>query len=149
MDCDGFIYMDCNATTKIAPSVVGTISEALESGWANPSSSYQAGKEAKKMIIKARQQLMTLVNGKTTSEVTFTSGGTESNHHVIWMALKYFHSFHGNNKHVIPHVITSSIEHDSILKPLQQLQTEGMQVFVNWKDLETFRSINQGEFLSH
>ena len=87
------IYMDCNATTPLAPSVITTISEALHTGWANPSSSYKAGVEAKRIVTKARQQLLTLVNGRHLSEMTFMSGGTEANNHVIWLAVKYYYKF--------------------------------------------------------
>ena len=125
---DEIIYMDCNATSPLAPSVINAIHETLHTGWANPSSSYRAGMEAKRIVTKARQQLLTLVNGRQMSEITFTSGGTEANNHVIWMTLKYFDQFsHGKvvQHGFLPHIITSTIEHDSILKPLQQLEKEG------------------------
>ena len=131
------IYMDCNATTPLAPSVITTISEALHTGWANPSSSYKAGVEAKRIVTKARQQLLTLVNGRHLSEMTFMSGGTEANNHVIWLAVKYYYKFYSHlhsgetevglqDTGLLPHIITSTIEHDSILKPLKRLQEEGI-----------------------
>ena len=147
LESKDLIYMDCNATTPLAPSVIRAIEEALLTAWANPSSSYKAGVKAKRIVTKARQQLLTLVNGRHMSEMTFMSGGTEANNQIIWMALEYYYKFrpHGlehpgteaglRDTGLLPHIITSTIEHDSILKPLKRLQDEGKKHIVRFYHL--------------
>ena len=62
-DGENRIFMDYNATTPLAPSVIQVIQESLVTGWANPSSSYQVGVKAKQMITEARQHLLKMING--------------------------------------------------------------------------------------
>uniref|UniRef100_A0A7M5X4S3 Selenocysteine lyase n=1 Tax=Clytia hemisphaerica TaxID=252671 RepID=A0A7M5X4S3_9CNID len=127
-DTENRIFMDYNATTPLAPSVIKVIGSSLVTGWANPSSSYQIGVKAKQMITEARHHLLKMINGSKESELTFTSGGTEANNHMIWMACKYFNEFHKEHNRINskkPHIITSCIEHDSILNPLKELEREG------------------------
>jgi len=61
--------------------------------------------------------------GAQSCEVTFTSGGTESNHLAIWTAIQYGRKW---NVGGLPHVITTNIEHCAITKPLRKLEEEGM-----------------------
>ncbi|KAE9420795.1 hypothetical protein Angca_003954, partial [Angiostrongylus cantonensis] len=116
------IYLDYNATTPLDPSVKAAITEGLEL-WANPSSVYLIAQKVKVAIENARQSLEKLLH-ISSSNVVFTSGGTEANNWVIQSAVEQFKS---NPKHsaAIPHVISSVIEHPSILEPLRYLSSKG------------------------
>ena len=74
------IYLDNNATTPLAPEVVSAIRQACEEAWANPSSGYKRGREAKSILEAARIHMAALVNQEPDlagDVITFTSGGTE------------------------------------------------------------------------
>ena len=74
------IYLDNNATTPLAPEVVSAIRQACEEAWANPSSGYKRGREAKSILEAARIHMAALVDQEPNlagDVITFTSGGTE------------------------------------------------------------------------
>jgi selenocysteine lyase len=70
------VYLDSNATTPVAPTVVQKITDALNDEWGNPSSSYELGVKSKKSIEEARRYVALMIGGKP-EDVIFTSGGTE------------------------------------------------------------------------
>ena len=70
------IYADYNATTPLAPEVIKSIKESLEHHWANPNSSHEHGKEARK-IIESSRTLVAQMIGCHENEIIFVSGGTE------------------------------------------------------------------------
>ena len=134
------IYLDYNATTPLAPEVETAIRESLGL-WGNPSSGYRTGSAAREAVTEARQRVAEMI-GAEASEVTFTSGGTESNHLAIWSALASYRSSlrtelssdcpggsgpacH-NSSTGRPHVVTSNIEHPAITAPLAALEREGL-----------------------
>ncbi|KAM5165520.1 selenocysteine lyase [Mantella aurantiaca] len=118
------IYLDYNATTPPSAEVVKSVTEALQDAWGNPSSSYSAGCMAKQLIDKARAHIASMVRGKP-EDIIFTSGGTEANNMVIFSAVEQF-SIRAKESNSLdkslPHIITSNVEHDSIVLPLQHLQ---------------------------
>lgn len=114
------IYMDYNATTPISAEVVEAMLPFLYGNYGNPSSAHEMGKTAKKAVEEARGQVATLLNCRP-SEITFTSGGSESNNMVI-KGVAHTYKNKGN------HIITSVIEHPAILKPLQYLESIGYKV---------------------
>ena len=73
------IYLDYNATTPVAQEVVKAIASAFEDAWANPSSGYKRGREAKLQLEAARTKIAKMldVEDEATNVITFTSGGTE------------------------------------------------------------------------
>ena len=75
------IYLDNNSTTPLAQEVIDTITECLTKFWANPSSNYNEGKEAKQLIQNSRQSVADMINADTSHEIVFTSGGTEVIYH--------------------------------------------------------------------
>jgi len=81
------VYLDYNATTPMAKEVLAGIAESLEL-WGNPSSQNHLGRTAKQRIEQARDEVAEMI-GAQSCEVTFTSGGTESNHLAIWTAIQY------------------------------------------------------------
>ena len=111
------IYLDHNATTPLRPEVLEAMLPYLKAHYGNPSSVHWAGRQAKHGLEEARERVATLINARS-AEVLFTSGGTESNNlalrGVLWEA-------RGKGMHLI----TTAIEHSSILGPLRILAGEG------------------------
>ncbi len=76
------IYLDYNATTPIDPKVLEAMLPYLKEHFGNPSSSHAYGKPPKEALHNAKVQVAKLIGAKTT-EIVFTSGGTESNNNAI------------------------------------------------------------------
>lgn len=117
------IYFDNAATTPLSPGVIKVMTETMESSFGNPSSLHSHGRQAKKILRDARECVATCL--KTSSQqITFTSGGTESNNTVIkGYCLK--HRQKGK------HIITTAIEHHAVLEPIEYLVQEyGFEVTI-------------------
>ncbi|XP_036925078.1 selenocysteine lyase isoform X2 [Sturnira hondurensis] len=127
------VYMDYNATTPLEPAVIQAVTEALRDAWGNPSSPYPAGRKAKDVISAARESLAKMIGGSA-RDIVFTSGGTESNNLVIHSAVTHFHKTHTEEgdpaqhhspvERAMPHIVTCTVEHDSIRLPLEHLVEE-------------------------
>jgi cysteine desulfurase len=104
------IYLDHNATTPCASEVVAAMRAVLRDEFGNPSSLHWAGKPAREAVDRARRQVAALP-GCQTSELVFTSGGTEANNHAIKGAF-----FARRDRSPQPHFVISSIEHPSVEK---------------------------------
>jgi cysteine desulfurase NifS len=113
------VYLDHNATTPVDRQVKEVMFEFMEC-YGNPSSIYSAGKEALAAIESARRSISSLINC-TARRIVFTGGGSEANN----LAVKgvAFASADGKN-----HIITSSIEHLSVLNACQWLEKRGFSV---------------------
>jgi cysteine desulfurase len=111
---DTLIYADNAATTKISESVLEKMLPFLQEQYGNASSQYSLGINAKCAVDQARQQVAAAI-GAEPSEIVFTSGGSESNSWVL--------SSVSNG-----HVITSSIEHHSVLDACHSLERMGVEV---------------------
>ncbi|XP_077573271.1 selenocysteine lyase [Stigmatopora nigra] len=118
------IYMDYNATTPVAPEVIQSTYEALWDAWGNPSSSYEAGKKAKSVISQSRENVATMIGGKA-QDIIFTSGGTEANNLVFYTAVEHFRRQNGHVG-ILPHVVVSDLEHDSVKLFAEHLKKEGL-----------------------
>jgi selenocysteine lyase len=70
------VYLDYNATTPVAPTVVQKIIDSLNDEWGNPSSGYLPGIKSKNSIAEARRHIALMIGGKP-EDIIFTSGGTE------------------------------------------------------------------------
>jgi len=112
------IYLDYSATTPVSNSVRAKVSEFLDS-FANPSSIHKLGKELREKVGAARKKIAESINAKE-SQIIFTSGGTESNNLAIRGLAKKFPEKR--------HIITSKIEHPSVLEPCKSLEKEGYTV---------------------
>jgi len=110
------IYCDYCATAPLLPEVRDAMHGAEEKFIGNPSSIHRPGQEAKVALERARASLARAVGAKP-KEIVLTSGGTEANNLALFGLLKS-----GD------HVITSEIEHPSILKPLEKLAASGVDV---------------------
>jgi len=113
------IYLDHNATTPIAPEVREAMLPYLTDDWGNPSSSYRFGAKLRTVVEKAREQVAGLI-GSYIGEVLFTSCATESNNAAIHAALKA--------RPRKGHVITSAVEHSSVLSYCKALEGDGFRV---------------------
>lgn len=122
------IYLDYNATTPIDGEVAAAMRPYLEQYFGNPSSTHSYGVHTRKAIEEARRQVAALLHCDT-SEVIFTSGGTEANNWAIKGAA-YQHRDKGN------HIITTAIEHPAVSEVCRHLQGEGFQVTVLPVDAE-------------
>lgn len=114
------IYLDYNATTPIDPEVAKEMLPYIEEHFGNPSSSHWFGQQAKQAVEKARGQVASLL-GCNSSEIVFTSGGSESNNHVL-KGVAYTQKARGN------HIITSQIEHPAITNPCRFLEKQGCEI---------------------
>ena len=114
------IYLDYNATTPIAPEAAEAMLPFLYEQFGNPSSSHPYGVVAKRAVETARAQVAALL-GCRPVEVTFTSGGTESNNYALKGAALARRE-RGN------HIITSAIEHPAVIEVCKWLETQGFRV---------------------
>jgi cysteine desulfurase len=107
------IYFDNNATTPLDPEVREAMLPYLGEYFGNPSSGHRFGEQALSGINNAREQVASLLNCSP-KRLFFTSGGTEANNTAIWSAIAAFPEK--------KHIVTSVVEHASILKPFEFLQ---------------------------
>ena len=112
------IYLDNAATTAINEQVLEEMIPFLKEHYGNPSSIHRLGRVSNKAIKKVRKQIADLISADP-EEILFTSGGTESNNTALYGIT---HANQGN------HIITSSIEHESILEPCKKLEKEGFEI---------------------
>jgi len=113
------IYLDYNATTPVLPEVLDGMLPYFTEDWGNPSSAYKFGYKVKSAIETAREQVANLI-GAHPMEVIFTSCATESNNAAIHAALK---GSPGKR-----HIVTSAVEHSSVLNYCMALEKEGFRV---------------------
>ena len=114
------LYFDTNATTPMAPVVKKRMASLLEEGQGNPSSVHSDGRQAREMREGARGSVARFLDCLP-SEVVFTSGATEGNNtvfHSVWEGRPA-----GRNK-----IITTTVEHDSVFKPVKNCQQEGAEI---------------------
>ncbi|MEK4627627.1 MAG: cysteine desulfurase family protein [Solibacillus sp.] len=114
------IYLDNSATTKPHKEVLATFMQVNDLYYANPSSIHRAGVESNALLTKAREQMAQLLYTEP-NNVLFTGGGTESNNFALYGIAKAT-GFRGK------HIITTEIEHPSILEAVKRLQDEGYEI---------------------
>lgn len=130
------IYLDNNATTKCDEEVLKVMLPYLNNEYGNPSSIYSFGRHVKDDITKARISIAKLLNADE-NEIIFTSCASESNVTAIMSAIKNF----PNKKHII----TTKVEHSSIIETMKYLESIGYKITylsvdklgrINLKELE-------------
>ncbi|RYG74930.1 cysteine desulfurase [Lentibacillus lipolyticus] len=114
------IYLDNSATTKPDSAVLNSFYQASERFFANPSSIHQLGGEAEKLLQRSKEQAAQLLQVQT-DEIVFTAGGTEGNNLAI-KGIALEHQKRGN------HIITTQVEHPSVLEAFQGLEQLGFTV---------------------
>jgi cysteine desulfurase len=116
------IYLDCNATTPIDPTVREEVLRYLVDEFGNAGSrTHEFGHRAKQAVERARVQLAGSV-GAEPEEVVFTSGATESNN-IALLGLAPFGEATGRR-----HILSTQIEHKAVLEPLDELARRGFEV---------------------
>jgi cysteine desulfurase len=130
------LYLDNSATTQVHPEVKDAMLPYIMEEFGNPSSKYYSVAEnAKKAVKEARSSLASLL-GCSPSELIFTSGSTESNNMVIKGVADFYQS-KGN------HIITTKVEHPSVLETCRYLETKGYKV--SYLDVDRFGRISLNE----
>ncbi|MDU9417855.1 cysteine desulfurase family protein [Staphylococcus lloydii] len=114
------VYADNAATTPVKQPVIDKMMELYTLHFGNPSSIHSIGRDARKYLDESRRAIAQMLGAKT-NEVIFTSGATESNNTAI-KGIAYKHQHKGK------HLITSKIEHHSVLHVFEQLENEGFTV---------------------
>lgn len=116
------IYLDYNATTPIDREVAGAMAPFLYEHFGNPSSGHAYGAAAKRAVEEARGQVAALL-GCRPSEVTFTSGGTESNNAALRGVARA-------RRHQGRHLVTSAVEHPAVTEVCRALAEESYRITV-------------------
>ncbi len=114
------IYLDFNATTPVLPEAVETACLAMRESWGNPSSGHELGRKAGRALETARKQVASIM-GASSEEIIFTSGGTESNNLAILGGA-------ASRRDRGRHLITTRIEHPSVINPFLHLLETGWEV---------------------
>ena len=112
-------YLDNSSTTKPSKRAVQYITRALESNWGNPSSLHRIGMEAEIALNDARECIAHTVNARA-DEIFFTGSGTEANNTALLSVLKA--------KSRGGRIITTAIEHPSVLETVKRLEDYGFEV---------------------
>ncbi|MDR2141099.1 MAG: cysteine desulfurase [Deltaproteobacteria bacterium] len=114
------IYLDNAATTPVSEAALTAMLPYFQESFGNPSAIYSYGLEANQAL-SASRRLVASCLGAMSSEIFFTSGGTESDNWAI-------HSVVGRSDLKGRHIITSAIEHNAVLKPLAKLAERGFEI---------------------
>ncbi|MBP7934030.1 MAG: aminotransferase class V-fold PLP-dependent enzyme [Phycisphaerae bacterium] len=114
-----WVYLDNNATTMIDPRVLEAMRPFLAEQYANPSSTHHFGQQARYAVEVARECIAGLL-GLAGGQIIFTSGGTEAND----LAVRGMLASRPSKRHLV----TTAVEHASILRLAQQIEKEGYRV---------------------
>lgn len=114
------VYMDHSATTPVDPDIAHLMVKYMTEDFGNPSSVHSFGREVKKALEEAREQVATAI-GAQPQEIIFTSGGTEADNGAI-IGVATANCKKGN------HIITSAIEHHAVMDTCHHLEKNGFTV---------------------
>jgi cysteine desulfurase len=120
------IYLDNNATTQVAPEVFAAMEPYLKDSYGNPSSAHAPGREMRTAVETAREQVAELLGAARSSEVVFTSCGSESDN---W-AIGGFPEQNPGKRHII----TTRVEHEAVRNLCQHLAQMGCEV--TWLEVD-------------
>src|SRR5882672_4698376 len=122
------VYLDFNATTPVEPAVLDAMLPYFSAEFANAASIHTPGQRARAAVETAREQVASLI-GARPQEIIFTSGGTESDNHAIFgvaqplLAVPFL-----PQQPTLPHVVTTTIEHEAVLNACQAFEKQGVNV---------------------
>jgi cysteine desulfurase len=114
------IYLDNNATTRVAPEVLDAMQPYLSDVFGNPSSAHALGREMKRAIEQAREHVANLIGAADASEIVFTSCGSESDNWAIRGVLA--------TQPQKKHIVTTQVEHEAVRNLCRLLENEGYEV---------------------
>jgi len=120
------IYLDNNATTRVAPEVLDAMYPFLCEVFGNPSSAHTLGREMKRALEESREHVAKLIGAADTSEIVFTSCGSESDNWAIRGVL----ATHPEKKHIV----TTPVEHEAVRNLCRLLEDEGYDV--TWLEVD-------------
>lgn len=126
------VYLDYAATSPMHPEVIDAMSKAMRSHFGNASSTHQYGRLSRGVLDEARMVFAKSIQAKP-NEILITSGGTESDNTAILKTAEKF----GTKKR---HIITTNVEHQAVLKPMEYLETLGYEV--------TYLTVNEEGFVT-
>jgi len=129
------IYLDNNATTRVAPEVLDAMHPYLGQLFGNPSSAHALGREMKRAVEQSREQVASLIGAADVSEVVFTSCGSESDNWAIRGVL----ATRPDKKHIV----TTLVEHEAVRNLCRLLENEGYEV--TWLSVDHNGELNLGE----
>lgn len=115
------IYADNAATTKISDNAAAEMLDSMRNVYGNPSSLYELGQDAKMSLEDARNRIAAAI-GAEAREITFTSGGSESDNQAIFSAAKL------GEKKGKKHIISTAFEHHAVLHTLEKLKKQGFEI---------------------
>lgn len=116
------IYLDYNATTPVDSKVINVMKHSLYEHFGNPSSNHIYGRHAHQALELAREQVAALI-GAQAREIIFTGSATEANNLAIRGVARAL-------QHKGRHIITSAVEHPSVMQPFQRLRDDGWDITV-------------------
>jgi cysteine desulfurase len=123
---DGMIYLDNNATTRVAPEVFEAMGPYLQELYGNPSSAHTFGRRLRQSIEAAREQVARLLGASDAGEIVFTSCGTESDNWAIRGVLDQ----HPEKRHIV----TTRVEHEAVRNLCELLEKSGYDV--TWLEVD-------------
>lgn len=126
------LYLDHAATTPIDARVFDAMLPYFKEEYGNPSALYKKGVAAKQAIETARKQVADVLFTQPDT-ITFTGSATEANNLALF-GIARAHAMHGK------HIITTKVEHEAIIEPCKQLETEGFQI--TYVDVNEFGQID-------
>ena len=121
------IYLDNNATTRVAPEVLDAMQPYLSEFFGNPSSAHALGREMKRAVEQSREQVATLIGAADASEIVFTSCGSESDNWAIRGVLA--------SQPQKKHIVTTQVEHEAVRNLCRLLENEGYEI--TWLGVDT------------
>jgi cysteine desulfurase len=119
------VYLDNNATTRVAPEVFEAMRPYLQEFYGNPSSAHTFGREMRRAVEQSREEVAQLLGAREESEVVFTSCGTESDNWALRGALE----MQPDKRHIV----TSRVEHEAVRFFCEKLERQGYEV--TWLDV--------------
>jgi cysteine desulfurase len=126
------IYLDNNATTRVAPEVLEAMQPYLTDVYGNPSSAHSLGRQMKSAVEHAREQVAELLGAAQLSEIVFTSCGSESDNWAIGGFLE--------QNPTRRHIITTRVEHEAVRNLCEHLAQIGCEV--TWLDVNESGELN-------
>ncbi|MEP6571033.1 MAG: cysteine desulfurase NifS [Acidobacteriota bacterium] len=126
------IYLDNNATTRVAPEVFAAMQPYLTDAYGNPSSAHSLGRQMKAAVERAREQVAALLGAASASEIVFTSCGSESDNWAIGGFLE--------QNPTRRHVITTRVEHEAVRNLCEHLAQIGCEV--TWLEVNETGELN-------
>src|SRR4030095_11133373 len=126
------IYLDNNATTRVAPEVFEAMRPYLTEHYGNPSSAHALGQRMKVGVERAREQVAALLGAADPSEIIFTSCGSESDNWAIRGVLDQ-----NPDKR---HIVTTRVEHEAVRNVCSLLEKQGYEI--TWLEVDGLGELN-------